>query len=107
RRGKPAVSVDPDPPAAIAERARAAGAPLWQLGGGPAIGGGRSYDYQHAADAWNWHGGDIHYKKLPPPALAGEAQFRNAAGALAAVTLLQGQMRVDEPAIRTGLVRVR
>jgi dihydrofolate synthase/folylpolyglutamate synthase len=99
RRDRPAACADPAPPASIARHAQEIGAPLWQLG--------REFHFQHAADAWNWHGPDVHYKKLPPPALAGEAQFRNAAGALAVVTRLQRVFAVPEPAIRSGLARLR
>lgn len=99
RAGRPAVCVDPEPPAAIARQARALGAPLWQLG----------VDYRHqlVADAWNWQGPAATYKKLPPPALAGNVQYRNAAGVIAAVTRLLPVLPVAEEAIRAGLVRVR
>ena len=99
RAGQPAVCVDPDPPASIARQADAAGASLWQLG--------RDYRFQLAADAWNWHGPAGGYKKLPPPALPGAIQYRNAAGAVALVTRLPPLLPVPEAAIRAGLVRVR
>ena len=59
------------------------------------------------ADAWNWHGPGCHYKKLPPPALAGAVQYVNAAGVVAAVTRLQGLLPVAESALRAGLVRLQ
>ena len=99
RAGRPAVCADADPPAVIARQAAALGVSLWQLG--------RDYDYRLAADAWNWRGSGAHYKKLPPPALRGGAQYRNAAGAIAAVTRLQEILPVPETAIRAGLVRLR
>lgn len=98
RPGKPAICADPDPPASIARVAAAVGAPLWQLG--------RDFGYQIAGDAWHWHGPGQHFKKLPPPALAGAAQYRNAAGVLAAVTAMSGLLPVPADAIRAGLVRV-
>lgn len=99
RPGKPAVCADPEPPRVLDRHAAELGTSLWHLG--------RDYDYRIAADAWNWRGPGAHYKKLPPPALAGAAQYRNAAGVIAAVTRLQPVLPVPEIAIRAGLVRVR
>jgi dihydrofolate synthase / folylpolyglutamate synthase len=99
RAGRAAVCSDPDPPASIARQAAALGAPLWQLG--------RDFHAQPAADAWNWHGPDRHYKKLPPPGLAGAAQYANAAGVVAAIERLRPRLPIPETAIRAGLVRLR
>jgi dihydrofolate synthase/folylpolyglutamate synthase len=99
RAGRAAVCSDPAPPAAIGARAAALGAPLWQLG--------RDFHVQRAADAWNWLGPQRHYKKLPPPALPGAAQYANAAGVVAALERLQPRLPVAETAIRAGLVRLR
>ncbi|HUS24669.1 MAG TPA: bifunctional folylpolyglutamate synthase/dihydrofolate synthase, partial [Candidatus Binatia bacterium] len=98
RANRPAVCADPDPPASIAAHAKALGAPLWQLG--------RDFAFTATADFWHWQGGDRTYRKLPPPALAGEAQLRNAAGVIAAVTRLQPLLPVPETAIRAGLRRL-
>jgi len=99
RAGRAAVCSDPDPPASIARHAGALGASLWQLG--------RDFRVQRAADAWNWLGPGIHYKKLPPPALPGAAQLHNAAGVVAALERLRPRLPVAETAIRAGLARVR
>jgi dihydrofolate synthase/folylpolyglutamate synthase len=99
RRGRPAVCSDAAPPGSIGERADALGSPLWQLG--------REFRVQRAADAWNWLGPGRHYKKLPPPALAGAAQFDNAAGVIAALERVRERLDVPEAAIRTGLARLR
>ncbi len=99
RAGRAAVCSDPDPPRSIGDQARALGAPLWQLG--------RDFDAQLAADAWNWHGPDAHFKKLPPPALPGATQVRNAAGVVAALVRMRGRLEIPEAAIRAGLVRLR
>ena len=99
RAGRPAVCSDPDPPRSIGAQARALGASLWQLG--------REFDVQLAADAWNWHGPGLHFKKLPPPALAGATQVRNAAGVVAALARVRDRLDVPEAAIRAGLVRLR
>ena len=98
RAGRPAVCVDPAPPASVAAQAKAIGARLYELNNG--------FHFQIVADAWHWRGLNQHYKKLPPPALAGEAQFRNAAGVLMAVTLMREQLPVSESAIRSALVRL-
>jgi dihydrofolate synthase/folylpolyglutamate synthase len=99
RAGRPAVCSDPDPPASIARRAAALGASLWQLG--------RDFRVQRAADAWNWLGPAVRYKKLPPPALPGAAQLDNAAGVVAALERLRPRLPVSETAIRAGLARLR
>ena len=98
RAGRPAVCSDADPPRAIGAEAAALGAPLWQLG--------RDFHVQRAADAWNWHGPGCHYKKLPPPALAGAMQFDNAAGAIAALERVRGRLEVPQAALRAGLARL-
>ena len=98
RPGRPAVCSDLKAPASIGAQADALGASLWRVG--------REFRFQRAADAWNWHGPDRHYKKLPPPALAGSIQYLNAAGVVAAVTRLQDRLPVPEAAIRAGLVRL-
>ncbi|HUR40853.1 MAG TPA: bifunctional tetrahydrofolate synthase/dihydrofolate synthase [Verrucomicrobiae bacterium] len=99
RRGQVAVCVDPQPPAMLESEAARIGASLWHLG--------HEYSWQRAGDAWNWHGPERHYKKLPWPALAGAIQLRNAAGVVALITRLQDRLPVAETAIRSGLVRVR
>jgi dihydrofolate synthase/folylpolyglutamate synthase len=99
RAGRPAVCSDPRPPRSIAAHARALGASLWQFG--------RDFHVQPAADAWNWHGPGRHYKKLPPPALAGAAQMDNAAGVVAALERVRERLEVPEAAIRAGLARLR
>lgn len=99
RRGQAAVCVDPQPPASIGREAGRVGARLWQLG--------RDFSHGIAADAWHWQGPGQRYKKLPPPGLQGAVQYRNAAGALAAVTAMQKLLPVPESAIRAGLVRLQ
>jgi dihydrofolate synthase/folylpolyglutamate synthase len=99
RKGQAAVCVDPQPPASIGRQAELLDAKLWQLG--------RDFSYRVAADAWHWQGPAHRYKKLPPPGLRGEAQYRNAAGVLAAVTAMQDRLPAPESAIRAGLVRLQ
>ncbi|MDB5977244.1 MAG: bifunctional tetrahydrofolate synthase/dihydrofolate synthase [Nevskia sp.] len=95
RGGKPAVYADDSPPRRLLEHAAAIGAPLALAG--------RDFSFSLNADrGWNWRGG-VAYSGLPAPALSGEAQYRNAAGVLAAVTALQALLPVSEEAIRAAL----
>jgi dihydrofolate synthase/folylpolyglutamate synthase len=99
RPGRAAVCSDPDPPESIGRRAAELGTVLWQLG--------RDFRIQPAADAWNWHGPERHYKKLPRPVLPGAAQLHNAAGVVAALERLQPRLAIPETAIRAALARAR
>jgi len=96
RAGKPAIYVETSPPQRLLQHAAAVGAPLALLG--------RDFAWTHNADrSWNWRGGTVAYAALPPPALAGEVQYRNAAGVLAAVNALQPLCPVNEAALRAAL----
>jgi len=96
RTARAAICVDANPPPRLLQHAAAIGAPLALAG--------REFSWSlHADRRWNWQDGDRRYTLLPPPALAGEAQYRNAAGVLAAVSALQPQRPVSEAAIRTAL----
>ncbi len=100
RPGRPAVSVELQPPRRLAEHADSIGVPLRRLG--------RDYDYvQHHDDRWDWHGAAARYASLPAPALDGEVQVRNAAGVLAAVEALRAMRPVPEAAIREALPALR
>lgn len=99
RGGRPAVSADPDPPAALAAQARALGAPLLQLG--------RDFRFTAGPADWCWQGQAARFDGLPPPGLAGAAQQRNAAGVLAAVEQLQSLRAVPAAAIRAALPKLR
>jgi dihydrofolate synthase/folylpolyglutamate synthase len=98
RAHRPAVYNDLDPPQSLMQRARELETQLYHLGA----------DYQYAEDArsWSWQGLGQHYDSLPLPALHGAFQRKNAAGVLAALTLIRGRLPVSEQAIRQGLQRV-
>jgi dihydrofolate synthase / folylpolyglutamate synthase len=98
RPGRPAVCSDPAPPDSISQVAHHTGAVLWLLD--------RDFRYGEVADAWNWSGRGQKYRKLPPPALPGAVQLRNAAGVMAVVSCLQNTLPVPETAIRAGLMRL-
>lgn len=82
RRDRWCVCGDRSPPASIAAAARARGARLYQLG--------RDFDFERQQNGcWSWWGRDgVAFDDLPPPALPGDVQFANAAGALAALSRL-------------------
>lgn len=97
RAGRPAVCGQADVPASLIEHARAIGAPLRLAG--------RDFSLGHAAagGTWTWRSGDRLLRDLPAPGLHGEAQYRNAAGVLAAVDCLQPLRPVPEAALRAAL----
>ncbi len=75
RKGAVAVCADPLPPNAIATTAAQIGAKLYQAG--------RDFRFDARTEAgWSWIGGGRTYTGLPRPALTGEHQLANAAGAL-------------------------
>ncbi len=98
RAGKPAVYVETEAaaPQRLLDHAAAIGAPLALLG--------RDFSFsRHVDGSWDWEGSAAAYTALPAPALAGEIQYRNAAGVLAALAALQPRLAVTEAAIRTAL----
>ena len=68
---------------------------------------GRDYGYEAHRDGWDWWTQNIKFKQLPYPALRGEHQLQNAAGALAALIKLDSSRRPPISAIRAGLQAVR
>lgn len=81
RAGRPALCGDPSPPSALAARAEAIGAPLWQRG--------RDYAFTATPTGWSWQGCDAQgvgraLEGLPPLRLP----VQNAALALQAYALL-------------------
>ncbi len=99
RRGVPAVLGSRDMPAVLESIALELGAPLKRLG--------REYDYAAHAGRWRYRGTRWDLAQLPPPALEGETQYRNAATALAALEELSPAIAVPPEAIARGLSTVR
>jgi dihydrofolate synthase/folylpolyglutamate synthase len=98
RAGRPAICVDPDPPATLVDTAREIGADLWRFG--------HEFSLSLPEDGlrqWNYHGRYSRRMALPWPALRGAHQLRNAAGVLAALEALDGMLPVDQGAVRAGL----
>jgi dihydrofolate synthase/folylpolyglutamate synthase len=99
RTGRPAICGDADPPASIASTATARGARLWQ----------RDRDFRVRRHAAHW---DLEFpggawRGLPPPALAGDFQYANAATALALLASMADELPVSAAAIATGLSAVQ
>jgi dihydrofolate synthase/folylpolyglutamate synthase len=99
RRGRPAVIGSRDAPRALLEAATAIGAPVKQLGA--------EFDAMLGGTGWRYRGSRWKLKDLPPPGLAGEAQYGNAATAIAALEELEPPLGVSAAAVRRGLRSVR
>ncbi len=101
RSGRPVVCADPDPPARIAERARALGSPLWQLG--------RDFSATARGEgSWSWQGPQgERLDGLTRPRWLPDAALGNAAGAVMAVAGAHPAFRLDIDAIRAGLANAR
>lgn len=95
RPGKPALVTDTDPPITLIDYARKIGALLVRYG----------IDYTTTVKntIFDFHFGDVCYTDLPKPTLIGGNQIQNAAGALAAVTLLADKLPVTRKAVEKGL----
>jgi dihydrofolate synthase/folylpolyglutamate synthase len=96
RPGRPAVSVDLQPPASVVAMATALGVPLWLPG--------RDYDYAVDAHGWRWSTTGRVRTTLPRPALFGRHQYANAAAALMALHGLTDRLPVGQGAVRRGLL---
>jgi dihydrofolate synthase/folylpolyglutamate synthase len=99
RRGRPAVLGSSDMPAAVAECARALGAPLKRPG----------IEYSFGSDGGTWHyqGSRWNLGLLPPPALLGDTQYANAATAIAALEEIDGRLNIPAAAVARGLEETR
>lgn len=95
RPGKPAVVIDPDPPASLLTEAQRIGSQLMLLG--------RDFGYAEQAAQWSYWGPAGRRSGLAPPALRGAVQVRNAAGALAALDTLRARLPLGMQDIRRGL----
>jgi dihydrofolate synthase / folylpolyglutamate synthase len=74
----------------------------------PALIAGRDFTWTVAGREWSYDGPGATLRGLPPPALAGSIQFRNAATALTAILALgRGGAPLDEHTVSAGLRAVR
>lgn len=99
RAGTPAIVGDPQPPASLLQCAEDKAARLFCIG--------REFGYRKAGNGWHWRGDGQWLENLPPPALKGEHQYRNAASAILAVRQLAPILPVGTAAIRQGLENVK
>ena len=96
RPGRPAVCSDPEPPVTVPEFAHKIGARYFGLG--------REFSIdEHADGTFGFRIGDLVWDPLPKPSLAGENQYRNAAGALAAAALLRDRLPLTQDAVSRAL----
>ncbi|OGA25131.1 MAG: bifunctional folylpolyglutamate synthase/dihydrofolate synthase [Betaproteobacteria bacterium RIFCSPLOWO2_02_FULL_67_19] len=99
RPAKPAVVVDPEPPAGALAEARRIGAQLLLLG--------QDFGYvDEGATQWSYWGPSGRRSGLAHPALRGGIQLRNASGALAALDAMRAALPVGMQDIRRGLANV-
>jgi dihydrofolate synthase/folylpolyglutamate synthase len=99
RRGRPAVLGSRDMPAAVADCARAIGAPLKRPG--------VEYSYGLDGNTWHYRGNRWDLPRLPPPALLGDIQYANAATAIAALEEIDARLNIPAAAVARGLAEVR
>ena len=94
RATRPLICADPAPPDGLLQHGL--GTPRWRAGTDFRIDEARNgrWDFRSAAGDWT---------DLPPPALHGAHQYRNAAGALAALMQLPAGLRPDHAAVAQGL----
>ena len=99
RAGKPAILGNRDLPGSVADTAVSVGAKLKRLG--------TEFDGTRTEDGWNYRGMRWDLPNLPPPALFGEAQYDNAATAVAAVEELTMLSMITPQGISSGLKSVQ
>ncbi|MBS0387922.1 MAG: bifunctional tetrahydrofolate synthase/dihydrofolate synthase [Proteobacteria bacterium] len=100
RAGKPVILGDARMPATVTDA-------LVRLQCRPQIAGTHFAWRVHADGRWDVHGGGVDFDGLPPPALAGSIQYRNAAVALAALRVLLAPRQPDVAAVAAGLRAAR
>ncbi len=99
RPGRAAVCSDPDLPCSMWKQADKLNCPLYRLG--------YDFDFKIDPQGWGWYEKQGQTLKLPHPGLRGSHQYRNAAGVLMALTLLQSRLPVADEAVRRGLLEAR
>ncbi len=100
RAGRPAVLGTSDMP-------RSVFAAIERLGARPVV-AMRDFNWSVHADAtWDFQGPAMSFTNLPPSALAGSIQYRNASTALAALGSLEVPPRLSGQTVRAAMQRVR
>ena len=98
RATRPLVCTDPEPPLGLLQHGL--GSPRWCAGS----------DYRvlrREARRWDFLSATVCWSDLPPPALPGEHQYANAAGALAVLALLPSGLQPDRRSVVDGLTHAR
>src|SRR3989338_10167387 len=91
RSNQPAICGDTDPPNSLVDYANQLNAPLYCQN--------NHFTYYETGNHWTWQFGTTNYRNLPLTSL----YLQNMSTALAAITLLQSILPVDENSIRSGL----
>jgi len=99
RRGRAAVLGSRSMPAVLTDLAAAVGARVKQLG--------VDYDVLRHGSRWSYRGSVWSLEDLPAPALRGDAQYDNAATAIAVLEELGPRIHVPAAAVSGGLTQVR
>jgi dihydrofolate synthase/folylpolyglutamate synthase len=99
RAGRPAVLGSPEMPRAVFDTIAAVGA--------RPLAAESDFSWAVHASGWNYHGLELSLEGLPPSALAGAVQYRNASTALAAVEALRTGKRLDVAAASAALQSVK
>jgi len=104
RSGRPAVLSTPQMPQSVYSTIQGLGA--------RAVVAERDYSWRldpsgTKESRWSYRGLRIELNNLPPSALAGSIQYRNAAAAIAAIEALDAGMVLNEPTVDTALRQVR
>jgi len=99
RAGRTAIFGSLERPAAIEQQAQRIGARLLCLG--------RDFTREALGDRWHWRGLRAQQLNLPRPALAGDAQFDNAAAVLAALESVSDRLPLSRAQIESGLRAAR
>ncbi|MEP6883341.1 MAG: bifunctional tetrahydrofolate synthase/dihydrofolate synthase [Gammaproteobacteria bacterium] len=99
RTGRPAVLGSREMPSSVEDAARAIGAPLKRIG--------LEYSYEVTGTAWRFRGNRWDLRDLPAPGLAGDAQYANAATAVAALEEIDVRLKLSAQAVAQGLTRVQ
>jgi dihydrofolate synthase/folylpolyglutamate synthase len=99
RRGRPAVLGSREMPRIVEDMARSIGAPLKRMGA--------EFGYILEETAWHFRGSHWDLARLPAPALLGDAQYANAATAIAALEEISARLTIPAAAVAQGLREVR
>ena len=95
----PAIVGDQNPPKTLIDHAIHIGADLFCIDD--------AYQYSKNAPSWTWQSTHHIIDNLPPPALKGEHQYRNAASTIFATQCLKSRLFIRDESIRIGLQNVK